>query len=218
MTPEKRPSPDAAARQIAKTYFGVGDDAASNRYAVRRLLFGALEVAALIPALFFLRFGEVGGLGWGMTIFFVAYCLLAAIGLQFRSKARYHTPIVARGDWVDWIGAFWLVSCAFGPLFGWIATSAIPLTESDWRWLYMLRVVLAAGVPLLTAVPLTRYLRGKATHLALPILVVVTMLPIWSVVGVSKDLWEGPIVTEVQGSSQPVLYLPHTDRRLERTR
>jgi hypothetical protein len=214
MTSTKKPSPEDTARQIAKTFFGVGDDPASTRSAVRRLLLSALEAAVLIPALFFARFGEVGGLGWGTTLFFVVYCLLAAVGLQFRSQTKYHTPVAARGDWLDWIGAFWLVSCAFGPFFGWMLTSALPLTASTWRWLYTLRVVLAAGLPLMTAIPLTRYLRGKATLVALPILVVVTLLPIWSVSNVTRDLWEGPVVSSAQETGLPELYLQHTNRYL----
>jgi hypothetical protein len=127
----KKRFPEATAGQITKKFFGISDDQASNRSAVRRLLIGALEVAVLIPALFFLRFGDVSGLGWGTIIFFVVYCLLAAIGLQFRSQTRHHTPVAARGDWLDWIGAFWLVSCAFGRLLGWIATSVFPSNRVD---------------------------------------------------------------------------------------
>ncbi len=128
MASTKRPASQETADQIAEGFFGVDDNPATQRAAVRNLLLGAIEVAFLIPVLFLLRFGEVGGLGWGTTVFFVVYCLLAAVGLQFRSQPKYHTPVTARGDWLDWVGAFWLVSCAFGPLLGWIATSAFPLT------------------------------------------------------------------------------------------
>ncbi len=50
--------------------------------------------------------------------------------------------------------------------------------------------------------------------MALPLLVGVTMLPIWSVVRVSQDLWEGPIVQQVQSTGQSELYLEHTDQSL----
>ena len=214
MTLPKKPSPEDTANQVAKTFFGVGDDPASTRAAVRRLLLGAVEVAVLIPALFYLRFGVVGGLGWGMTVFFVVYCLLAAVGLHFRARTDYHTPVALRGDWLDRIGAFWLVACAFGPLFGWIATSMLPLTPSTWRWVYLLRVALAAALPLITALPLTRYLRGKATLVGLPILVIITLLPIWSVTNVAWDLWQGPVLSRAQDTGQTELYLQHTDRYL----
>jgi hypothetical protein len=211
---ESNPSSKETADRVAKSFFGVGSDEASNKTAIRQLLLGVVECAVLIPLLFYLHFGEVGGLGWGTTIFFVFYCLLAAIGLYFRSRPEYHTPVRLRGDWLDHVGAFWLVCCVFGPLFGWMITSAFPITIATWRGLYGLRVFLAVCLPLLTALPLTRYLRGKATLIALPLLVVVTMLPIWSAANVSRDLWEGPVVRQIQTVDRPELYLRYTEQSL----
>jgi hypothetical protein len=211
-------SPTETARKVARTFFGVdSDDVVSRQKAIRQLLVRAVVFAVLVPLLFYLKFGEVGPLGWGTTIFFVVYCLLAATGLYFLPKPEYHTPVALHGDWADRLGAFWLVSCAFGPFFGWILTSILPLTAASWRWVYGLRVLLAAGLPLITALPLTRYLRGKAVLVALPILLIVTLLPIWSAVNVSRDLWEGTVVRQVQSVDNPAvtvkgLYLQHTDR------
>lgn len=218
-TPHQEP-PVETARKVAHTFFGVGSDNASRQEAIRNLLVAAASFAVLVPLLFYMEFGEVGPLGWGMTIFFVVYCLLAATGLYFLPRPEYHSPVAPRGDWVDHLGAFWLVSCAFGPFFGWVLTSILPLTVSSWRWVYGLRVLLAAGLPLITALPLTRYLRGKAILVALPIMLIVTMLPIWSAVNVSRDLFEGPIVQQVQSVNNPSetmneLYLPHTNRVIE---
>jgi hypothetical protein len=218
-TPKREP-PAETARKMARTFFGVGSDHASRQEAIRGLLVSAVLFAFLVPLLFYLEFGEVGALGWGMTIFFVVYCLLSATGLYFLPRTEYHTPVALRGDWVDRLGAFWLVSCAFGPFFGWALTSTLPLTMTSWRWIYGLRVLLAAGLPLITALPLTRYLRGKAVLVALPIMLIVTMLPIWSTVNVGRDLWEGPVVQQVQSINNPTetvreLYLPHTNRIIE---
>jgi hypothetical protein len=218
-TPKQEPSAETA-RKVARTFFGVGSDRASRNEAIRRLLVSAILFAVLVPLLFYIEFGEVGPLGWGMTIFFVVYCLLSATGLFFLPRPEYHTPVAMRADWVDRLGAFWLVSCAFGPFFGWVLTSTVPLTVTSWRWVYGLRVLLAAGLPLITALPLTRYLRGKAVLVALPILLIVTMLPIWSAVNVSRDLWEGPVVRQIQSINNPAeevreLYLPYTNRVIE---
>jgi hypothetical protein len=215
-TPKQVP-PAETARKVAHTFFGVGSDTASQQEAIRGLLVSAVLFALLVPLLFYLEFGEVGPLGWGMTIFFVVYCLLSATGLYFLPRPEYHSPVALRGDWVDRLGAFWLISCAFGPFFGWVLTSTLPLTITSWRWVYGLRVLLAAGLPLITALPLTRYLRGKAVLVALPILLIVTMLPIWSAVNVSRDLWDGPIVQQAQSINNPPetlreLYLPYTNR------
>lgn len=194
---------------MAQAFFGVGPGKDSRQQAIRQWLLGAAESLVLIPLLFYLRFGEVGGLGWGTTVFFVAYCLLAAVGLYYQPQTEYHTPVQLRGDWVDRVGAFWLASCTFGPLFGWIITSAFPITVDSWRWLYGLRALLAIGLPLITALPLTRYLRGKAIWVAMPLLIILTLLPIWSAVDVGRDLWAGPIV---RGDSE--LYLPYTQQSL----
>jgi hypothetical protein len=216
----KKPSrsPQETARQIASTFFGVGPDKASQQQAIRKLLLSAVACAVLIPVLFYLRFGEVDGLGWGTTIFFVAYCLLAAIGIYFQDRTEYHTPVQLRGDWIDRVGAFWLICCVFGPFVGWMITAAFPLTVDSWRELYTLRVILAAGLPLITALSLTRYVRGAKPWVALSLLVIITLLPIWSVVNVSRDLWAGPVVKQVQSNSQPELYLRYTEQSLEVTR
>jgi len=214
-TPPRKNAPQAAADQVAQTFFGVGPDPDSRRRAIRGLLLGAVQVGLLVPYAFYLRFGEVGPMGWGTTVFFVAYCILAAIGLYFGPRTEFHTTVALRGDWADHVGAFWLVSCAFGPFLGWIVTSAFPITADSWRWLYGLRVFLAAGIPILTALPLTRYARGKAAWVAVPLLVGVTLLPIWSAVRVSQDLRDGPIVQRLRASGESRLYLPHSQQRIE---
>src|SRR5262249_20806153 len=89
------------------------------------------------------------------------------------------------------IGAFWVVACAFGPFFGYVVTSPVfPLTEKNWRWLYGIRIFLAVVVPFVTALPLLRYARGKAALMALPLLVAITALPIWSCWWTMRDYKE----------------------------
>src|SRR5438270_6562376 len=121
MTDERPPitPPNKAARQTAATvvrsFYRQQTDPDSIKRNVRRWLIGAVWAVVLVPLLFYLRFGTVGPLGWGMTVFFVAYCLVAATGLHFLVRPEYHTPVAWRNDWLDRIGAFWLVACAFGP-------------------------------------------------------------------------------------------------------
>jgi hypothetical protein len=153
-------------------------------------------------------------LAGGLRFFFVVYCLLAAIGLYFLPQREYHTPVRLWGDWADRLGAFWLMACVFGPFLGWVVTSIFPLTPSSWRWVYWLRMFLAAVLPLITAIPLVRYLRGKATLIALPILVGITLLAVWSTVNVARDLLHGPILQQVQSTGQMELYLRYTAQSL----
>jgi hypothetical protein len=165
--------------------------------------------------LFYLRFHHVGPLGWGTTVFFSVYLLISAIGLYFGPRKEFHSPVALRGDWADRVGAFWLVGCVFGPFLGWIVTSgAIPVTLSSWRWLYAVRVLLAAVVPVALALPLLRYVRGKAALIALPLLVGITFLPISSAMNASLDLWEGPSTRPIGPGARFALFLRHTERFL----
>ena len=177
---------------------------------IHRWLWGAVWAFVLIPALFYLQFGEVGPLGWGATIFFAALCLLVAIGLHLHDRPEYRTRVALRNNWLDWVGAFWLVACAFGPLCGWTLTSVFTLTMDNWRWLYWGRVVLSIGLPVLTALSLLRYVRGRAALLQLALLLGVTALPVWSGWATLRDLWTGPVALA------EYTHLPHTGRALTR--
>jgi len=195
---------------MARIFSGVTDEA-SRRRAIRDWLLAVPQLTVLIPFIFYLRFGFIGPLGWGLTVFFDVYCLLWAVGLYFRPRREYHSPVKLKGDWKDRVGAFWLVACAFGPLFGWMVTNFFPITQASWHWLYGLRVFLAAGLPILLALPLLRYIRGKSTAVALPLLLLVTLLPVSTAMQVGRDLWEGPVL---KGGSE--LYLQHSEHSLGR--
>jgi hypothetical protein len=201
-----RTAPTRTAEAVARTFFRTGSGPASPRRDIRRWLMGVVWSALLIPLIFYLRFGEVGVLGWGLTIFFSAYCLLSAVGLYFLARPEYHTPVAPRDDWLDRLGAWWLVTCALGPFFGWLLTSAFPLTGSSWRWLYLGRVILSVGLPVLTALPLLRYARGRGAPMMLALLLGVTALPVWSGWATLRDLQAGPVN----------FLLPHTKRPLKK--
>ncbi|MBA3806296.1 MAG: hypothetical protein H0X14_11365 [Acidobacteria bacterium] len=140
-----KPASTRTAEEVARTSFRSDSDPASLRRDVWRWLMGVVWSVVLIPTLFYLRFGEVGALGWGTTVFFAAYCLLAAVGLHFLVRPEYHTPVALRNDWMDRVGMFWLVACAFGPLFGWALAATFELSAENWRWFYWGRVGDDAG-------------------------------------------------------------------------
>ena len=203
-----------AADEVARDLFGVKDEI-TKQHVVRDCLTSTPIVLVLIPAIFWLRFGEVGQLGWGITIFFEAYLLLTAVGLFFKDRTEYHSPVQLQGGFFDRVGSFWMVACLFGPLLGWFfTTGTIPITQTTWRFLFGSRVFFAAVVPLVTALPLTRYLKGKSILIGLPILLIITLLAISSAMNVSLDLWQGPQVRPVGNGGVPVLLLSHTGRVL----
>jgi len=172
---------------------------AENRRNVRAFLIAAAQAAVLIPVLFYLRFGEINAYALSFTAFIVVMCLLVALGFSIPDKPGSQTRAALKGGPLDYVGAFWLVACAFGPFFGWFATAAFTLTEENWRWHYVVRVALSAGLPVLTALPLFRYVRGKYRHVALLLLLGVTSLAAWSGVNTLLDLREGPTVRLTTG-------------------
>src|SRR6185295_16967393 len=118
-------------------------------------------------------------------------------GFFFQTRTEYHTRVPIEGNLADRIGAFWLVACAFGPFFGWIITSFSP-TESSWKWQYMARAFLSVILPIITAVPLVPYARGKAALIAIPLLLAITALPVSSCLWVLADLHDGPQTLSVK--------------------
>ena len=221
-----RKSPQETAATMARVFGGVTDDP-SRRGAIRETLSGIPSITVLIPFIFYLEFGIIGPLGWGLTVFFDAYCLLWALGLFFLPRTEYHSPVRVRGDWLDRIGAFWLVGCVFGPFIGWMVFQLWPMTPTSWHWGYGLRAFLAAGLPVLLALPLLRYARGKSSLVALPLLLVITLLPVSTAIGSIRDLFEGPIVRQAESvvmkpgdrhftrTTRSELYLKHTERTIE---
>jgi len=184
-----------------------------------RWLWAALTAAVWVPTRFYMEFGYVPPLAWGLTVFLVALCLLVGVGMFYAGRTEYHTPVAPRGDWLDRVGAFWLVACGLGPFFGWVLTSAFTLTEANWRWLYWGRVTLGAGLPVLTALPLLRYVSGRGAPLMLALLFGVTALPVWSAWGAMCDLSEGPSKLLVRSPAPGVpdaeySHLRHTNRVL----
>ena len=97
--PPSAPPGTAATRTaeaVARTGLQTGSGPAPLARHIRRGLLGVVSSVIFIPLIFYLRFGIVGPLGWGLTVFLSAVSLLVEVGLYFRARPEYHTP-VARG-------------------------------------------------------------------------------------------------------------------------
>jgi len=167
-----------------------------NSHLVRQYLSAAVAAAILTPLLFYLQFDRVSWFAIGFTVFLVALCLLVSLGLFAQSRSDLHTRVALRHNLADRIGAFWLMACAFGPFFGWLIT-ALPPSTGTWKWQYGARVLCAVALPIITAVPLVRYARGKIALLAMLLLIGVTALPVLSCWWVIGDLHDGLAVTNI---------------------
>jgi hypothetical protein len=249
--PEDHPPDDSSntnstrAAKVARGYFRRKDSSKLNKATAetdkaayglaegRRELYIWLKAAGSaavgVPALFYLQFGEVSAFAWGFTVFLVALCLLIGVGYYASARAdtrtftqgENQTHVAARGGWMDRVGAFWLLACAFWPFFGWVLVNVFALTANNWRWLYWGRVGLGVGLPVLTALPLLRYVRGRYAPLMLALLLCVTALPVWSCWATMRDLYSGPapLVVKATMAGRPdevYTYLPHTNRVLAR--
>jgi MFS family permease len=197
----------AVSDKAARASDGSKNDPEANRRSARAFLIGAAQAAVLIPALFYLAFGVIDSFALAFTGFIVVLCLLVALGYSVPDKPQPQTPAAApqthaaaKGGLLDYVGAFWLAACAFGPFFGWLVTASfVPLTEGNWHWRYAARAVLCVGLPILTALPLFRYARGKYWWVVPLLLPCVTALPVWSGVNTLLDLKEGPVVKQTTG-------------------
>jgi hypothetical protein len=158
----------------------------------RAIALGLILICVLTPLQFYLRFGTIDGYGWGVTIFLFLLALLIEVGDRFLFNPEFLTPIATRGKWVDKVGGFWLIACAFAPFFGWVLTQLVPVNQDNWRWVYGLRTGLCMGLPLLTAMPLARYLRGKSARVGAPILLGITFLAMMAGWWTLRDLVSGP--------------------------
>jgi len=183
--------------RILAQYFGVASLKGDNRALVKRFLLGAIWAAIVTPLLFYLRFGTINWFSVSFTIFLVGLCSLFALGFYFQTRTDYHTEVPLTGGLADRIGAFWMVACAFGPFFGWIIT-AVGLTENSWKWQYLARAFLAVVLPIITAIPLVPYARGKASLIAIPLLLLITALPIASGLWVLADMHDGPQTLQIE--------------------
>lgn len=160
---------------------------------VRRALWGAFHAAWSLPAIFFLRFGHLDAYAAGFTVAGVALCLLMAVGFYFADRRDVHATRAATSGFLDRLGSLWLLACFFCPLLNWLLRelTASSLSAESWRRIFWIRVLVTAIPPLVCAASLVRYVEGKAARLQIPLLLVVTALPLSTTYWMLRDLRAG---------------------------
>jgi len=156
---------------------------------------GVALVAAGIPALFFLRFGRVDALGYGLT----GFLLLLTFAVEYvpRLNDRYgaeQAAIAVAPGRMDWLGPVWLLCVPFAPALAWLIAQLSVLTPGNWRWVLGAQVGLCVVLPCVSVLPLLRYVRGQAAPYALLILAIGTGFPASFAAWALADLWQGPRV------------------------
>ena len=165
---------------------------------MKNTLIGVIVLSTGIPALFYLSYGEVGPIGFGLTVFLVCATALLGLGRYANDRNSAYSPasaIIIRCDWLDKVTFAGLVFFFLGPFVGLFVSSstAWPPTETSWRWQYGIRVLLAMVIPLITAVLiLVFHVVRRALLVYIPVVLLVAALPVWSGVRPLMDLYGGP--------------------------
>jgi hypothetical protein len=143
--------------------------------------FGAILLSdVLILLIFWLVFGEFSAFAFGFVIFLSVLQILMIVGLRFRDRKRFHATKSPPNDWLDKLGAWWLMACAFGAFFGWISAQLAASWPQFETAFLALAVVFSIVLPVLTMLPNLRYLETRIAVIQIPILFFVTILPLLS--------------------------------------
>jgi MFS family permease len=174
------------AQKYAADRFRIGK--LSNRQMFWRIIYG-LPWTLLILPIFYV---ETESIGFTLGAFgiLVGFLLLVAFGFYIADEPQFHTTVAFKNDWLDKLGALWLVAICFGPIVGYLISLFQPTLKS-WRWQFSARIFLAAVLPVLLSLPLYRYARGKTALLAVPLLIGLTLLPCLTIYWTARDLAAG---------------------------
>lgn len=143
-----------------------------------------------IPVLFWLRFGEVPGLAYGLAGFLCL--LLLGITLLPGLKDRYKNLPTVKPWPIDALGVVWLLAVPFAPLAAWALTNSFDVNALNWRRLLGAGAGLCVAVPLVCVLPLLRYVRRPAVAPMLLVLAIGTLFPILCGATITADFVRGP--------------------------
>lgn len=177
-------SPDRIEPTENKRTFGDLNAEAPLWILIPKAFFAITASAALLLLIFWLNFGELNWFAVSFAIFLCVFQILLIVGLRFRDRTDVHAEKPLQNDWIDKIGAWWLVACAFGVLFGWgIVKTAAFFPGIDSVYFHAARVFLTIFLPILTMLPNVRYVGRNSAHIQIPMLFGITLLPILSGLG-----------------------------------
>ncbi|MDQ6787822.1 MAG: hypothetical protein M3033_13530 [Acidobacteriota bacterium] len=159
---------------------------------------GTIIFLSSLLLLFYINFGEINWYAISFATAISTFIILAKAGLYANEKDSRYAPIncnnVGDHDWLDKITLAGIMFYVFGPFFGWFLTGATMFShgEEDWRLQYGIRVCLSIVIPVLTAIViLVFYIKRFAFWVYLPIILIITALPVWSGLNSLLDLIYG---------------------------
>ena len=161
-----------------QNYFGDLNTEASLWVLVPKAAASITLSFVMVLIIFWLEFGEIPDLAYGFGVFLVALQISMIIGLRFADRPGIDVENGVKYRWIDLIGAWWLVACAFGAFIGWVAgylALAYPRHKEAFQ---ITRVVFTIVIPVVTMLPNFRYIRKNAAFIQVPIIIIVTLLPV----------------------------------------
>lgn len=173
----------------------------SGSKSLSELLVGMVITPVVVALTFLLEFGEIPLFAWGIGVFLDVVLAAAILDLKFGDKKEYHSQIKAKGDWLDRVGQIWFLSIFLAPLVNWGISQLVHITAGNWFFVYSVQFLLAGCIPTLTSFSMIRYIKANK-HPLVPalIMVVLTMLPVFTVSGKAMDLFKGAIHYEQEVS------------------
>jgi hypothetical protein len=149
-------------------------------------------IALFVPAVFWFRFGN---LRFGLAV--AGFLLLLVLGVQFlpelnRKYGPEQTALKVKPGPFDALGVVWILAIPFAPFLAWVIGSLSTVNAHTWRWVLGTRAFLCVALPPTCALPLLRYVRGRAAPYSLLILFLGTMFPVSSGWPAAADFIRGP--------------------------
>lgn len=149
---------------------------------------GIVLSTVFLIGLFWLQFGVVDGFAWLIAIIAAGFQILLVIGLRHKDRLN-EGPYVRGNATLDMIGALWLVAVVFGAVIGWFTGSLAVSIPAAAIPFHAVTVLLTIVLPFLTSLPNYRYVNGSRAIIMLPMLLILTALPMLLGIASVRALW-----------------------------
>ncbi len=169
----------------------------------------AIAMTALfIPGLFWYKFGRVDGYAVAAAAFLIILQLGLHFGLKRSAQFAHEKPPPYTPGPFDFLVVVWVVSIPISPFVGWALTNFIDLGVANWRVWLGVRAVLCVVLPIISVLPLLRFLRRPHVGFMLAFLGVGTAFPVVTGIGSAIDVvrgprWENVEITSIKNVVKP---------------
>jgi len=140
----------------------------------------SITYAAILLAGYFTLWGDLHDkmiYAFWVATFISVFEVLMIVGWRFGDRPDLQAGVPqAKGGLSDKVGGFWLAACFLGPILGWLCGQAA--TDAPPNIFLYAKVLFAVVLPVLTMLPLLRYMSLKAAFVQVPILLGITALPL----------------------------------------